>query len=1117
MAEQDWEKRFAALEARLARLEQALAPPSVPRNGEEAFPTISDSAIDEIFEVRPVAGGPVAETPRPRDELGELVPLAEIASPIESAEAARASDPDREETPGPQPGPVPPPLPSSAPPATMETAHGVLERLASRKAAVRPPDLRLAYAAPAAKEKSSASSWERTLGLKWTAWLGALVFVIGAALGLKFAYDQGWLGHVPPWGRLVIWATGSLALIGAGEWALRKVGRLASVGLFGAGVASLFLVAYTGHAYYHLYAPGTAFALMAAAAVIGAVVSARADLVSIAVVSVLGAHLAPVIIGGDGGLWRLIAYLVTLQAVSLILAGRSIGARWWTLRGLSLGAAAFWATALSLREGHVPAEAVAYSIITTLLAQLELAISSARGRVRALNPNIILYSVLATLFPFAVLWLRPDVDELRFLYATLGGWAALGLAARLLRFTALRHRDPGGALCRSFLALDDAYRLQAITLLAVGLQMKFSLDRLVWPSASAAVALAAYAAFRPVDPLSRRHYTRFFPPLLLIGPTLSLALRMADGITAHAANVPFMGTTFAPHALTGLSMAGIIQVAAFLLARPREDEPKLGLHIGTSAFGSLAFAFFAALGATPFVATLLLLTCTWLWAGVTLARPLWTARLAPTAHAVLALVAAVLEWLFLVALAPRLDPHFNPASEAFLLNGTAASGVACVLSIVLLPRVFKRWAPGIPVSTFIASGRSLLPLGIGLSMTFLGGWVELDRLVARAGEGGSRLAFGFQSDPARAMLTSAWAAGCLACWCIVTSRRRDHFRILARSSYLIIPPAFLTVLSAISAVASGPEVTPLANLAFACSLCIAAVAGFAAWATRRPAEPTSASPTAGLTTFFLLYAGLGVEVLRYCQNSQLSLGFGTLLATSMVCTLYSAGAFAALLLVARNVVCDWWGARAYSSVAVGGAFAVAGKCVLVDLLLPWLFGSWEQGFPVANLQSATAAGAFGAMAAVLYFVRTPTTRKAAAVMTGLMLFIASSIDVARTLLAANRRFGLTADPGLLITAGYSVWWAVFAFASIGAGFRVRSTPLRYTGLILFGVTLLKVGFIDLAGAGQGWRILSLLGLSGLLIATSVVYGKLAPLLLGGETSTSTDTLPDPTLDSPRSP
>jgi hypothetical protein len=91
MAEQDWEKRFAALEARLARLEQALAPPSVPRNGEEAFPTISDSAIDEIFEVRPVAGGPVAETPRPRDELGELIPLAEIASPIESAEAARAT------------------------------------------------------------------------------------------------------------------------------------------------------------------------------------------------------------------------------------------------------------------------------------------------------------------------------------------------------------------------------------------------------------------------------------------------------------------------------------------------------------------------------------------------------------------------------------------------------------------------------------------------------------------------------------------------------------------------------------------------------------------------------------------------------------------------------------------------------------------------------------------------------------------------------------------------------------------------------------------------------------------------------------------------------------------
>ena len=38
---------------------------------------------------------------------------------------------------------------------------------------------------------------EHTIGLKWTGWVGAVILIVGLALGYKFAYDQGWLTLAP--------------------------------------------------------------------------------------------------------------------------------------------------------------------------------------------------------------------------------------------------------------------------------------------------------------------------------------------------------------------------------------------------------------------------------------------------------------------------------------------------------------------------------------------------------------------------------------------------------------------------------------------------------------------------------------------------------------------------------------------------------------------------------------------------------------------------------------------------------------------------------------------------------------------------------------------------------
>ena len=66
------------------------------------------------------------------------------------------------------------------------------------------------------------------------------------------------------------------------------------------------------------------------------------------------------------------------------------------------------------------------------------------------------------------------------------------------------------------------------------------------------------------------------------------------------------------------------------------------------------------------------------------------------------------------------------------------------------------------------------------------------------------------------------------------------------------------------------------------------------------------------------------------------------------------------------------------------------------------------------------------------------------------------------------------------------------------GFRIRSVQLRYFGLVLFAITLLKVVLIDLSQVQAGYRILSFIGLGALLLGTSVLYGKFSPRLLRQE-------------------
>ncbi len=190
---------------------------------------------------------------------------------------------------------------------------------------------------------SHAEHLERTLGMKWTAWLGALALVVGVGLAVKLAYDEGLLRAVPAAVRLVMAALVGFGMLAVGEFVHRRNNPPAAASLLGAGVAVLFIVAFVGNAYFDVYGAQVAFVLSAAVALLGAGVAALRRTLTTAVISLLGAGLAPLLTAdAEASPAGLLAYLAGLELLALVLARFGPGHWRPVLRWLSLVIIAGW-------------------------------------------------------------------------------------------------------------------------------------------------------------------------------------------------------------------------------------------------------------------------------------------------------------------------------------------------------------------------------------------------------------------------------------------------------------------------------------------------------------------------------------------------------------------------------------------------------------------------------------------------------------------------------------------------------------------------------------------------------------------------------------------------------
>src|SRR5688500_460100 len=169
--------------------------------------------------------------------------------------------------------------------------------------AVPPPLPAVAVAAPDRR------TWEEMIGKNWASWVGAIVVVLGVFFFLKYAWDQGWLVLSP---AARVWVAIAAGVVSAGVglvlgsdraplWVAAKRGgsmRVLSGTLMGLGVAVGMSACFAAHVMFEpaVFSRGGATLGVVLCAAAGIALAVHANVMSVAIIALLGAYLGPMIL-----------------------------------------------------------------------------------------------------------------------------------------------------------------------------------------------------------------------------------------------------------------------------------------------------------------------------------------------------------------------------------------------------------------------------------------------------------------------------------------------------------------------------------------------------------------------------------------------------------------------------------------------------------------------------------------------------------------------------------------------------------------------------------------------------------------------------------------------------
>ena len=228
--------------------------------------------------------------------------------------------PTLEQQPEPLSSDVPPPLPPR--PVTPQVST------APRSGPGAPP-LNVAPSTPQKiplAQRSAPIEMENLIAGRWFYLIGIVALLIAISLGVKYAFDNKWIG---PTGRVAIGILLGACMLPWSQWLLARGYKYFSEGIAALGEATLFVSVWAGCQYYSLYGRDVGFAAMIAITAVMAAIAIGRNSQRIAAMSLLGGLLAPILAStGKDAQVILFTYLLFLGAGAL---GIALKRRWHSL------------------------------------------------------------------------------------------------------------------------------------------------------------------------------------------------------------------------------------------------------------------------------------------------------------------------------------------------------------------------------------------------------------------------------------------------------------------------------------------------------------------------------------------------------------------------------------------------------------------------------------------------------------------------------------------------------------------------------------------------------------------------------------------------------------------
>ena len=1009
-----------------------------------------------------------------------------------------------------QPPPPPPPV-AQTPRRAPQTTPQAPPATAPPTPPVSPARPVIGQPRPRIKQPPS-RSFEFLIGAKVAAWIAAVMLVIAAAYVIKLGFDEGWWNAVSVSVRCLLVAGFGALLLLAGEFALRRFGKAASVGLYGAGLGVLYLDAYATTAFLHILPEMAAFALMAVTAAIGFAITLRTRFTTIGILSLVGGYLTPILLrGAHGHDLALLVFLSALFAVALALSAAG-PKNFRVLRYPALGLHMFLSLLWLLDHGQgLWLMGIIFMSIWWSMLLFETLLAALRDQSPAGNPIAVLVATAGYVTAGAwILHAAPTGPDWLGLFTL-----AIGLlgAAVALQFgpglEALR-RPPRSAMHKFAVALWAQFGV----LLAVAAALQFDGfgEAVSWLAlAIAAIEIGRRLPSRGVDVFG-----------LVVGAVGTTWVILLYGLeTVGATSYGLLAEIWAAPQVT-LTQWSLLGLLALLIAfaaaqRLRSDPPHPWrvMPVVLSAIGAFGWLTLTAIQCRE-----LTITGAWIVGGAALlAFHHFGQRQRYLEIALFVLLAATGRWLLVDAIGSRLSDPSHAALTPFVnwQMGLALAIAACGASAVFL---LNRRAARTPNRSDLAIAWQLVLMIAGIVLLIALSF-ELDRLVVSIATTSAPVPWTV-GHVRQLVLTLLWTLGAVACGLFALLMQHRDERGTLRPPRLLAPFAWLLLAACAfkwllwdtlgwtlfvnrPAALALPQVF---NLQLFAGLGLAGGALLMLYMARRAADVAPHT-----------------DELRPRLEARLILSHIVPVAASLLvlwALTFEIDRAVARLEPARlaEIACPppllralWW-TGLWATGGLGmmllgrwrktAGMLHAGWLVIAAASLAWLgFDTlgWRLAYGVVKAPVILNLP-FGIGALLIVVL---------ALGTALWMRLPANADPARprrfgphvaagfTLLAAvglwigsfevDRHFGRDAQAAL------SVYWALYAVMLVILGFAKRVAAARYAGLTLWTVTIGKVLIVDLATVEQIWRVISTLVSGLLLVGTSLLYARLSPLLL----------------------